>query len=99
MREFKPILGIDEISKSRLINVFVLTQDGKETPITLSAADQVKIIKEKLLGDAAAKDLPSFKVSVIFVLFFNRQVPSVQQKVIHTLTNLHLSAADLFKYA
>lgn len=65
MREFKPILGIDEISKSRLINVSVITQDGKETSITLSAADQVKLIKEKLLGDAAAKDLPSYKVILL----------------------------------
>jgi len=65
MREFKPILGLDEISKSRLLNVQVLTQDGKETVITISAADQVKTIKEKILGEAAAKDLPSYKVILL----------------------------------
>lgn len=63
MREFKPILGLDEINKSRLININVMTTDGKETIITVSPTEQVKAIKEKLLGEAGAKDLPSYKVS------------------------------------
>lgn len=70
MREFKPILGLDEINKSRLININVMTTDGKETIITVSPTEQVKAIKEKLLGEAGAKDLPSYKV----VLMFPRRV-------------------------
>ena len=61
MREFKPILGLDELKHSRL-NIHVMTQDGKDTVITVSAGDPIKVIKEKLLGEAGAKDLPSYKV-------------------------------------
>lgn len=62
MREFKPLLGLDEINKTRLINVSVQTHDGKLTIVTVSAGEQVKAIKEKLLGEAGAKDISSYKV-------------------------------------
>jgi len=65
MREFKPLLGLDEINKMRMINLQVLTIDGKETLITVTPGDHVKAIKEKLLGEAGAKDLPSYKVVLL----------------------------------
>lgn len=66
MRELKPLLGLDDInSKSRLVNIKVHTHDGKETLITVAAGDQVKVIKEKLLGEAEAKDVSNYKVVML----------------------------------
>lgn len=62
MRELKPLLGLDEINKTRLISIDVHTQDGKETSVTMSAVDQVKTITERLLGEAGAKDVSKYKV-------------------------------------
>ena len=70
MREFKPILGLDELKQSRLINIHVTTQDGKEAVITVSAGEQIKAIKEKLLGEAGAKDLPSYKVCCFKLMLY-----------------------------
>lgn len=80
MREFKPLLGLDELNKMRMINLQVLTIDGKETMITVAPGDHIKVIKEKLLGEAGAKDLPSYKVSVRppFLLMINPCLPSRQ---------------------
>lgn len=66
MRELKPLLGLDEISsKARLVNIKVHTHDGKETLITIAAGDQIKAIKEKLLGEAGAKDVSNYKVVLL----------------------------------
>lgn len=65
MREFKPLLGLDEINKIRTINLQVYTSDGKETLITVCHTDYVKSIKEKLLGEEGAKDSPSYKVILL----------------------------------
>lgn len=66
MRELKPLLSLDELnSKSRLVNIKVHTHDGKETLITVAAGDPVKSIKEKLLGEAGAKDVSNYKVVLL----------------------------------
>jgi len=65
MREIKPLLGLDEINKIRMINLQVLTLDGKETMITVTPSDHIKSIKEKLLGEEGAKDSPSYKVILL----------------------------------
>jgi len=62
MRELPLPIGLDEINKTRSVNLKVMTIDGKETMITVTAADHIKTIKEKLLGEAGAKDLASYKV-------------------------------------
>jgi len=66
MRELKPLLGLDDLnSKSRLVNIKVHTYDGKETLLTVAAGDQVKAIKEQLLGEAGAKDVSNYKVVML----------------------------------
>ncbi|XP_047131066.2 ubiquitin-associated domain-containing protein 1 isoform X1 [Hydra vulgaris] len=65
MREFKPILALEELKQSRQITVHVMTHDGKESLITVYAGDQIKAIKEKILGEEGAKDVPNYKVILL----------------------------------
>ena len=63
MREIKPLLAIDDLKQSRLVNVHVTTHDGKEVPLTISLLEQTGDVKERVLGESAAKDLPNYKVN------------------------------------
>ena len=70
MREFKPILPLEELKQSRQITVHVMTHDGKESLITVYAGEQIKAIKEKLLGEEGAKDVPNYKVKCLFTKIY-----------------------------
>lgn len=65
MRELKPLLGLDDINKIRMINLQVLTLEGKETLVTVAPTDHIKSIKDKLLGEEGAKDSPDYKVILL----------------------------------
>ena len=64
MREFKPLLGLDDLSKhSRLLlNIRVSDTQGREKCISACQADTVKSIKEKVLDEKQAKEQSNYKV-------------------------------------
>eukprot|EP00112_Aurelia_sp_Birch-Aquarium-sp1_P003973 Seg1450.24 transcript_id=Seg1450.24/GoldUCD/mRNA.D3Y31 product="Ubiquitin-associated domain-containing protein 1" protein_id=Seg1450.24/GoldUCD/D3Y31 len=64
MREFKPLLGLDDLSKhSRLLlNIRVSDTQGREKCISACQADTVKSIKEKALDEKQAKEQSNYKV-------------------------------------
>lgn len=64
MREFKPLLGLDDLNKqSRLIlSIRVTDAQGKERTISAYQADTIKSVKEKVLDEKHAKEFGSYRV-------------------------------------
>ncbi len=64
MREFKPLLGLDDLNKhSRLLlNIRVTDVQGREKSISACLSDTVKSIKEKVLDEKLAKEYGNYRV-------------------------------------
>ena len=64
MREFKPLLGLDDLNKQSrlLLSIRVTDAQGKEKTISACQADTVKSIKEKVLDEKHAKEYGNYRV-------------------------------------
>ena len=64
MREFKPLLGLDDLNKQSrlLLSIRVTDAQGKERTISACQADTIKSVKEKVLEEKHAKEYGIYKV-------------------------------------
>ena len=64
MREFKPLLGLEDLSKQSrlLLSIRVTDAQGKERIMSACQADTIKSVKEKVLDEKHAKEYASYRV-------------------------------------
>ena len=95
MREFKPLLGLDDLNKHPrlLLNIRVTDVHGKEKSISACQADTIKSIKEKVLEEKLAKEYGNYRVVLTRTKKALEDVKTLEQEGVED-NGKHLSFED-----